>query len=119
MFTKKSPEQINTLAEHALQSTQQAVNGALDSVVTTAHEMRQQAEPMLDRASKQVSALVHSGAESVLDTSRHLRDQALHASNSTVKYVKDEPVKSMLIAAATGAALMALVSLLGHSRYRR
>ena len=35
-----------------------------------------------------------------------------HASDLTVNYIKDEPVKSILIAAATGAALMGLVSLM-------
>jgi hypothetical protein len=33
-----------------------------------------------------------------------------------VGYIKDEPVKAMLIAAATGAALMALVGLVSRSR---
>jgi ElaB/YqjD/DUF883 family membrane-anchored ribosome-binding protein len=34
----------------------------------------------------------------------------------TVAYVKDEPVKAMLIAAATGAVLMGLISMMGRSR---
>ena len=46
----------------------------------------------------------------------NLREKAQMASEQTVAYVKDEPVKSMLIAAATGALLMGLVSLLGRSR---
>ena len=35
--------------------------------------------------------------------------------DKTVGYIKEEPVKAMLIAAAAGAALMALVALLGRS----
>ena len=50
------------------------------------------------------------------DSSQQLREKAQLASESTVAYVKDEPVKSMLIAAATGALLMGLVSLMGRSR---
>ena len=69
------------------------------------------AAPLMDRASDQVSALAQRGMDSV-------RDTALHASDSTVNYVRDEPVKAMLIAAAAGAALMAIVSLLGRSRDR-
>ena len=34
----------------------------------------------------------------------------------TVACVKDEPIKAMLIAAATGAVLMGIVSMLGRSR---
>jgi ElaB/YqjD/DUF883 family membrane-anchored ribosome-binding protein len=36
-----------------------------------------------------------------------------------VQYVRAEPVKAVLIAAATGAALMALVGLMSRSRDRR
>jgi ElaB/YqjD/DUF883 family membrane-anchored ribosome-binding protein len=41
-----------------------------------------------------------------------VRDQAMRASDGTLNYIKDEPVKAMLIAAAAGAALMALLGLL-------
>jgi ElaB/YqjD/DUF883 family membrane-anchored ribosome-binding protein len=34
----------------------------------------------------------------------------------TVAYVKDEPIKAMLIAAATGALLMGLITLISRSR---
>ena len=44
------------------------------------------------------------------------RDRAAKVSDNTVGYIKDEPMKSMLIAAATGAALMALVSLVTRNR---
>jgi hypothetical protein len=35
-----------------------------------------------------------------------------------VKYIRDEPVKSVLIASVAGAALVAVASLLGGSRTR-
>jgi ElaB/YqjD/DUF883 family membrane-anchored ribosome-binding protein len=75
-----------------------------------------QAAPIFDRAVDQVSALAHQGVSSVRDGSQVLRSKALHASDSTVSYIREEPVKSVLIAAATGAALMAVLALLGRSR---
>ena len=54
--------------------------------------------------------------EAVRDTSQQLRERAQQAQDMTVAYVKDEPIKAMLIAAATGALLMGLISLLGRSR---
>ena len=82
------------------------------------HDLREQASPMLNRATEQVSALAQRGVNTVRDTSQQLRDKALRASDSTVSYIKEEPVKAMLIAAATGAALMALVSLMGRASQR-
>ena len=48
---------------------------------------------------EKVSAMAHRGMDSVRDTSHLLRVKAEHASDSTVNYVKDEPIKSVLIAA--------------------
>ncbi len=91
-------------AEHALATTQQAAGKALDS------------------AGHRAGDLLHSGLEVARTKSLQLTDAATHAAaqarDGAVRYVKDEPVKAMLIAAATGAALMALVSLVGHSRGR-
>lgn len=83
------------------------------------HHLADQASSVLNRANEQASALAHRGVDSVVNTSKHLRDGALRVSDSTVSYVKDEPVKALLIAAAAGAAVMALISLLGRSRDRR
>jgi ElaB/YqjD/DUF883 family membrane-anchored ribosome-binding protein len=53
------------------------------------------------------------------DGGQLVRDTARQASDRTVGYIRDEPVRSMLVAAATGAALMALVSLMARSRNDR
>jgi ElaB/YqjD/DUF883 family membrane-anchored ribosome-binding protein len=47
-----------------------------------------------------------------------LRDQAEQATDCTVKYIQHDPIKSMLIAASVGAALMALVGLFTRSHHR-
>ena len=77
-----------------------------------------QAENSVQRAVKPTKRLANETLDSVVDASLQLRDKALQTSHSTVKYVRDEPVKALLIAAATGAALMALISLMNHSRER-
>jgi ElaB/YqjD/DUF883 family membrane-anchored ribosome-binding protein len=92
MFDNKTLEQTGTLADQAVHSAEHAI-----------------------QATQRVA---NEAIDSLVDTSRQLRDKARHASHNTVNYVRDEPVKSLLIAAATGAALMALVSLVNHSRPR-
>ena len=71
--------------------------------------------PLINRLSSQAETAARRGVDAVRDTSAQLRERAVKASDSTVGYIKDEPVKAMLIAAATGAALMALVSLITRS----
>ena len=88
----------------------------MDSAAHSLQELRHQTAPALERASGQMSAMAHRGMDSVRETSHQLRLKVEHASDSTVSYIREEPVKSVLIAAATGAALMALVTLVARSR---
>ena len=75
-----------------------------------------QAGPMIDRAAGKASAIAHRGLDAVMETSDQLRAKAQHAGDSTVDYIRQKPVKAMLMAAAAGAALTAVISLLSRSR---
>lgn len=117
MFFNKT-EQSHSLTDQAVKSTQRVADEMVDSVAGAVQDIRHHAAATLDRASDQVSALAHRSMKSVRGTSEHLRESALRASDSTVNYIKDEPIKSMLIAAATGAAIVGLLSLLSGSHKR-
>lgn len=125
MNTDNPVDQANVLADRTAQSadktiraTQRVANDALNTLAGSVEDMRQQAAPLLNRATEQVNTLAQHGMDTLRDTSQQLREQALRVTDSTVGYVKEEPVKAMLIAAATGAALMALLSLMTRSRDR-
>lgn len=105
-------------ASNAIRSTQNATNSAFDRLNDKVEDARDGAAPLLNRLQSQAEAAARRGVDAVRDTSAQLRDQAVKASDATVGYIRDEPMKAMLIAAATGAALMALVSLMSRSRGR-
>jgi ElaB/YqjD/DUF883 family membrane-anchored ribosome-binding protein len=104
-------------AQGAIRSTQRATDHAFDRLSGAVEDARSKAAPMLNKVTSQAEAAARRGMEAVRDTSQQLRDRAVQASDMTVAYVKDEPIKAMLIAAATGAILMGLISMLaGRSR---
>ena len=79
----------------------------------------------LDAAAKPIgesldrmNTLAHEGVAKLVDSSHQLRELAQKAGQSTLTTIRDEPVKSVLIAAATGAALMALITLATRSSHR-
>lgn len=109
-------DQAASRTQGAIRSTQRAADTALDKLSSTVEDVREQAAPLINRVSAQAESAARRGMDAVRDTSQHLRERALRASDSAVGYVKDEPVKAMLIAAATGALLMGLVALLSRSR---
>lgn len=123
MITNKPLETSNNLLDHAatsadlaIKSTQRATTDALDALANSVKDLRNQVAPLLSRGSEQIGALTQRSVNAVRDGTQQVRDTALRASDSTVSYIRDEPVKAMLIAAATGAALMALVGLLTRAR---
>lgn len=125
MINDRNSDPTNSYVDHAAQaadgaikSTQRLANETLDRLSGSVEDARQEVAPFLNRASQQTSALAQRGLDAVRETSQGLRDSAYRATDQTVGYIKDEPLKAMLIAAATGAALMALVGMLSRSNHR-
>ena len=86
----------------AIQAGADAAHEALDSLSVSARRLQADAGHLSQR-----------GLDALRDSSRQVRERAHAAGERTVCYIQDEPVKAVLMAAATGAALMALFSLLG------
>lgn len=109
-------DQAAASAESAIRSTQRMANQALDGMAGTVSDLRADALPLIKATTDQVSALAHRSADAVRHGSQQLVDSAHQASARTRDYVQHEPVKALLLAAATGAALMALLSLVQRGR---
>jgi len=103
-------------ADSALKATQRTAHEAIDALSDKAQDLKDQAGPALSRVAAKAEELARRSADVMRDRSEALRERAVRSSDATIGYIKDEPVKAILIAAAAGAALMALVSLLGRSR---
>lgn len=96
----------NDSASHLMDRAVASADQALDGISNQVHGLQAQA-----------SRLGQQGLNAVREQSQHLRDSAHQASDHTLHYVRAEPVKSLLIAAATGAALVALIGLMSRSRH--
>lgn len=102
-------------ADQAIRKTQQVTNDALDQMVDGIAHVNDQADSALKRLAIDADRLTQRSLDAVREGTLHLREQSRHAAQSTVGYIKDEPVKSVMMAAAVGAALMALVTLARNS----
>jgi ElaB/YqjD/DUF883 family membrane-anchored ribosome-binding protein len=122
MYDTKTPLPAatgNNLVDQAAAAASQGITAthhALDGLASGVQSLRDQASPKLDGASAQAHAMLHRGMDTLRDGTQQVRAKAHQASESTTHYIQQEPLKAVLIAAATGAALMALVSLLTRSR---
>lgn len=121
MYDTKNPltTPAGNLVDQAAAAANQGINAthqALDGLSGGVQSLRDKVGPRLDGATEQASAMLHRGIDAVRDGSQQLRAKAQHASEGTTQYIQQEPVKAVLIAAATGAALMALIGLMTRSR---
>lgn len=112
-------DQAANKADLALKSSRRVANDALDSLESSVDSLRETVPAAFSRAAAQVEEITRRGLDRAKEASMGVRDQVYKAGDRTVGYIKDEPVKSVLIAAATGAAVALLVGWAMRSRSNR
>lgn len=95
--TDTLPSRAAAVAEEAIQGSRQTALDALDGLSGAVHGLEGRATHLQQRGEQAWGQVRHSAA---------------HAGASARQYIQAEPVKSVLMAAGAGAALMALVGLL-------
>ena len=105
----------NTTSEHfnraaaALKDAKREAYVAIDNAVDGIASAYGDSRPLLSRLGQQARGYAQDGYDTARQQARVLRERGEAAMDSTRGYVRDEPVKSLLIAAAVGAAVIALV----------
>lgn len=97
-------------ADQAVNSASRSIGNALDSVA-----------PALHHTAERITDIAQQGVDAMRNGSGELSEQARRASYKTATYIRHDPIKSVLIAAAVGAGAMALYGLLrqGHDAEKR
>jgi len=90
-----------------------ALDKAGDQLSSKVEDLRTDSKPVIKHMRDQAQSL----AEGVRDTGRKFRVAAIRTSDSVASFTKENPVKAILIAAASGAVLMTLCNAI--ARYRR
>lgn len=94
------------------------IDAAANGLSEQATAMAERGVSAIREGSQRATKFAERGASAVRESSQRLLDRADQASTATVGYIRDEPMKAMLMAAAAGAAVGALVSLLSRPRDR-
>ncbi len=104
-------------AAHAtVGQTRRAANHAIDSASDAMADASAATTQSLQRALDQSQQFGRHTLEAVRDGSQQLRLKAQRATEVSADYIRHEPVKSVLMAAAAGAALVALGSVFTRAR---
>lgn len=113
----RAVDESTSAAHSALGASRRAANRVIaarsDAVADDAHAAASQT---LQRALERTQQLCRHTLDAARDGSQHLRRKVERATDASAEYIRDEPIKSVLMAAAAGAALVALGSLFARSR---
>jgi ElaB/YqjD/DUF883 family membrane-anchored ribosome-binding protein len=92
-----------------------AVHSATDRAAQALHRAADGVEAYAHRSSESVRSGVHDLQARTRDGLRSARDGAAETAGA---YVRSEPAKSLLLAAAAGAMVMVLLGLVTRARHR-
>lgn len=113
---EKATDRTATAAEGAIQSARSLANGALDRAEASVRSVHEAAPTKLSRAAAQVDEFAQRGMEKAKAAGVYCKDQANLYSEKAADTVRAQPLKSVMIAAATGAAVATLVTLASSRR---
>ena len=105
-------------AAAALKAAERDAHAAIDSAVDGLASAYGDAKPLLSRVSQRARDYASDGYDAARERAAALKERGQQAVESTRGYVSDEPIKSLLIAAAVGAAVIALVEVVRIRRNR-
>lgn len=106
-------------ADHAIDATRQGANGALDRLSVGVDHLHDAAASRLDQVASQAEDLRRRGAERARQMGSELREQVAHAGDVAASTIRHDPLKSVIVAAATGAAVAVLVGWISRLRDQR
>ncbi|MCA0239322.1 MAG: hypothetical protein LCI02_00565 [Proteobacteria bacterium] len=103
----------------AIENTRDLVNNGLDTLESGIEKLREAAPSVLSRAAAQVEDLTRRSMDRARHATHQVKEQVAKAGDRSADYIRDEPVKSVLIAAVAGAAVAALIGWLSRGRSDR
>ncbi|MCA0174742.1 MAG: hypothetical protein LCH73_00380 [Proteobacteria bacterium] len=112
-------QEVADKAEQALDATRRAAGDAMGRAQEALDSARTRVPEAFSDAAHRMEELARDGIHRAREFGHDVRERAHRAGDSTVTYIRDEPVKSVLIAAAVGAAIATVASLLARSRSDR
>ncbi len=117
-LAENATDRAANTAEQAISSTRRVANGALDTLHDSVETLREEVPSAISRAAAQADQVARRGIDKARQATAEVRERVQVAGDYTVGYIKDEPVKSVLMAAAAGALLAALIGLVARSDRR-
>ena len=112
---KEAAAEVSEKVQNTARQGRRTASEAIDASGRHMRNIDEEASPLIDHFANRAQDLAERSIHFWADSSHRARRQFSSAADATNKYVAEQPGRSLLIAAATGAAL-ATAFFLGRSR---
>lgn len=97
-------------ASKALSATREQANMALDKADSKVRELRGEIDPLVDMLAEKAQKLARQSLDIAAEAKEKAQQSLTRYASATSHYVAEQPMRSVLIAAAVGAVVALLVS---------
>lgn len=116
---QKVSDGMMSSAGKALEATRDHANQALDRAESKVRELRGNVDPMVDMLASKAQKMARQSLDMASEAKDRAEKSLKHAADATTRYVSEQPMRSVLIAAAVGAAVALLVSASRQREHKR
>lgn len=115
-MSRQTAQELSRVASRQVDRIADAADQALNSVQNGAQHLAERAPGLVDLAIDRVKHLGERGSDIARATSAMAMDKARLAADHTADRIRRDPLKSVLIAVAAGAAVAVIASHMAHRR---
>jgi ElaB/YqjD/DUF883 family membrane-anchored ribosome-binding protein len=116
---RQASDELLANAVKAVESTREHANDALDKAENKVRELRGSVDPVVDMLASKAQKLARQSLDLASEAKERAQQSFSRAAGVTTRYVSEQPMRSILIAAAVGAAVALLISSSRHRNERR
>lgn len=108
--TRTASEDLASTASRTLDSTREYANDALDKAEGKVREFSSNIDPTVNMLASKAQKLAQQSFDMASEAKERAQQQLKRAAGATTQYVSEQPLRSVLIAAAVGAGVALLIS---------
>ena len=116
--SRNTRDDVLQAAAHASDRAHSYAHDALDQAEEKFRELRGSVDPVVDKLASTAQKLARQSLNMASEAQHKAQDALKHTAASTSRYIAEQPVRSILIAAAVGAAIALLVTSTRHNQHR-
>lgn len=107
---RQASDELLGAAGHAVDSTRSYANDALDQAENKVRELRGNVDPVVDMLASKAQQLARQSLDLASEAKERAQKSLTQAAGATTRYVSEQPLRSVLIAAAVGAGVALLIA---------